>query len=106
MSRIPARIRKAAGDDILVRAGRTMTPTPRAPALREETRELVRYATATSTPSIVRPTRNAIPTLTAHANPEPTNPAEPPVTAESCFRAAHVPAAAADRVAGVAVLMA
>ena len=38
MSRTLARIRKATGDDILVRTGRTMTPTPHALALREETR--------------------------------------------------------------------
>jgi DNA-binding transcriptional LysR family regulator len=46
MSRTLARIRQATGDDILVRTGRTMTPTPRALELREETRELVRRGTA------------------------------------------------------------
>lgn len=50
MSRTLARIRKATGDDILVRTGRTMTPTPRALALREETRLLVMRATAVLTP--------------------------------------------------------
>jgi DNA-binding transcriptional LysR family regulator len=50
MSRTLARIRRATGDDILIRTGRTMTPTPRAVALREETRELVRRATAVLTP--------------------------------------------------------
>ncbi|MFI1912557.1 LysR family transcriptional regulator [Nocardia sp. NPDC020380] len=50
MSRTLARIRRATGDDILVRTGRTMTPTPRALELREETRELVRRATAVLTP--------------------------------------------------------
>ncbi|MFI9645537.1 LysR family transcriptional regulator [Streptomyces sp. NPDC052040] len=50
MSRTLGRIRKATGDDILVRTGRTMTPTPRALQLREETRELVRRATAVLTP--------------------------------------------------------
>jgi DNA-binding transcriptional LysR family regulator len=50
MSRTLARIRKATGDDILVRTGRTMTPTPHALALREETRELVSRATAVLTP--------------------------------------------------------
>jgi DNA-binding transcriptional LysR family regulator len=50
MSRTLSRIRRATGDDILVRAGRTMTPTPRALELREETRELVRRATAVLTP--------------------------------------------------------
>src|SRR5580693_5448095 len=50
MSRTLSRIRRATGDDILVRTGRTMTPTPRALELREETRELVRRATAVLTP--------------------------------------------------------
>src|SRR5580658_2700534 len=51
MSRTLSRIRRATGDDILVRSGRTMTPTPRALELREETRDLVRRATAVLTPS-------------------------------------------------------
>jgi DNA-binding transcriptional LysR family regulator len=50
MSRTLSRIRRATGDDILVRAGRTMIPTPRALELREETRELVRRAAAVLTP--------------------------------------------------------
>ncbi|GAA2309025.1 LysR family transcriptional regulator [Streptomyces violaceusniger] len=50
MSRTLARIRRATGDDILVRVGRTMVPTPRALELREETRDLVRRATAVLTP--------------------------------------------------------
>jgi DNA-binding transcriptional LysR family regulator len=50
MSRTLSRIRRATGDDILVRSGRTMTPTPRALELREETRELVRRAIAVLTP--------------------------------------------------------
>jgi DNA-binding transcriptional LysR family regulator len=44
MSRTLSRIRKATGDDILVRTGRTMTPTPRALAIRDEVRELVHRA--------------------------------------------------------------
>lgn len=50
MSRTLARIRKATGDDILVRTGRTMTPTPHALAFREEARDLVARATALLTP--------------------------------------------------------
>jgi len=50
MSRTLARIRKATGDDILVRTGRTMTPTPRALELRGEARELVMRARAALTP--------------------------------------------------------
>jgi DNA-binding transcriptional LysR family regulator len=50
MSRALARIRRATGDDILVRSGRTMTPTPRALELRDETRELVARAVAVLSP--------------------------------------------------------
>jgi DNA-binding transcriptional LysR family regulator len=50
MSRALARIRRATGDDILVRAGRRMVPTPRALHLRDEARDLVRRATAVLTP--------------------------------------------------------
>ncbi|TCK62899.1 LysR family transcriptional regulator [Curtobacterium sp. PhB136] len=41
MSRTLGRIRRATGDEILVRAGREMRPTPRAIAMREEVRSLV-----------------------------------------------------------------
>ncbi|NUU19992.1 MAG: LysR family transcriptional regulator, partial [Streptomycetaceae bacterium] len=44
MSRTLGRIRKATGDPILVRAGRTMVPTPRAVAMRAEVRALVEQA--------------------------------------------------------------
>lgn len=44
MSRTLSRIRLATGDDILVRTGRTMTPTPRALEIRDEVRELVARA--------------------------------------------------------------
>ena len=44
MSRTLARIRRATGDDILVRTGRSMTPTPRAMQLRDETHLLVQRA--------------------------------------------------------------
>jgi DNA-binding transcriptional LysR family regulator len=50
MSRTLARIRRATGDDILVRSGRSMVPTARALELREEARELVRRASAVLTP--------------------------------------------------------
>src|ERR1700733_10052650 len=50
MSRTLARIRRATGDDILVRSGRSMVPTARALELREGTRELVRRAAAVLTP--------------------------------------------------------
>lgn len=50
MSRTLARIRRATGDDILVRSGRTMVPTARALELRDEARELVRRASAVLTP--------------------------------------------------------
>ncbi|MFJ8043251.1 LysR family transcriptional regulator [Kitasatospora sp. NPDC096147] len=44
MSRSLGRIRKATGDQILVRTGRTMTPTPHALALRTEVHALVQQA--------------------------------------------------------------
>ncbi|MGY0235761.1 LysR family transcriptional regulator [Longispora urticae] len=50
MSRTLGRIRRALGDPVLVRAGRTMVPTPRAVALRAEVRALVRRAQAVLAP--------------------------------------------------------
>ena len=50
VSRTLGRLRSATGDDILVRDGRTMTPTPRALALQEEVQDLVRRAAAVLTP--------------------------------------------------------
>ncbi len=44
VSRTLARIRETTGDEILVRAGRAMVPTPYAQAIRGEVRELVRHA--------------------------------------------------------------
>lgn len=44
MSRALARLRRATGDEILVRTGRTMTPTPRAVELREQVGDLVARA--------------------------------------------------------------
>jgi DNA-binding transcriptional LysR family regulator len=51
VSRSLGRIRKLTGDDILVRTGRTMTPTPYALAVREHVSELVRQANAILAPS-------------------------------------------------------
>ncbi|MEU9798953.1 LysR family transcriptional regulator [Streptomyces sp. NPDC051000] len=50
MSRTLGRIRRATGDQILVRTGRTMTPTPRALALRATVHELVQQAQAVLSP--------------------------------------------------------
>ncbi|MGW7267460.1 LysR family transcriptional regulator [Streptomyces sp. NPDC054842] len=50
MSRTLGRIRRATGDEILVRTGRTMTPTPRALALRATVHELVQQAQAVLSP--------------------------------------------------------
>ncbi|MCA2206540.1 LysR family transcriptional regulator [Nocardia rosealba] len=50
MSRTLGRIRRATGDQILVRTGRTMTPTPRALALRARVHELVHQAAELLTP--------------------------------------------------------
>jgi DNA-binding transcriptional LysR family regulator len=51
MSRTLARIRKTTGDDILVRTGRTMTPTPRALELRDEVHAIVQRATDVLSPT-------------------------------------------------------
>ncbi len=50
MSRALGRIRRATGDQILVRAGRAMQPTPRALAFRDEVRALVLRSAAVLAP--------------------------------------------------------
>lgn len=50
MSRTLGRIRRVTGDQILVRTGRTMTPTPYAISIREEVHRLVQQAEAVLTP--------------------------------------------------------
>jgi DNA-binding transcriptional LysR family regulator len=50
MSRTLGRIRRATGDQILVRTGRTMTPTPYALSIREQVHTLVAQAEAVLTP--------------------------------------------------------
>ncbi len=51
MSRTLGRIRRAMGDQILVRTGRTMTPTPHALAIRAEVHTLVQHAHAVLAPA-------------------------------------------------------
>ncbi|MEU0884709.1 LysR family transcriptional regulator [Lentzea sp. NPDC005914] len=51
VSRTLGRIRKVTGDDILVRTGHSMTPTPYALEIREEVHRLVREANAVLAPS-------------------------------------------------------
>jgi DNA-binding transcriptional LysR family regulator len=51
MSRTLGRIRQATGDQILVRAGREMLPTPYAEQIREEVHQLVTRAQAVLTPT-------------------------------------------------------
>lgn len=51
MSRTLGRIRRATGDEILVRSGRTMLPTPYAEQIRAEVRQLVVRAQFIFTPS-------------------------------------------------------
>ncbi|MDX3656001.1 LysR family transcriptional regulator [Streptomyces sp. ID05-26A] len=51
VSRTLGRIRKVTGDDILVRTGHTMTPTPYALGIADEVRRLVRQANAVLAPS-------------------------------------------------------
>ncbi|WP_047248563.1 LysR family transcriptional regulator [Chromobacterium subtsugae] len=51
MSRTLARLRETTGDPLLVRAGRSLTPTPRALALREQVGRLVEEAEAALRPA-------------------------------------------------------
>src|SRR4051812_25513646 len=51
VSRTLGRLRRLTGDDILVRTGRTMVPTPYATAVHEEVRRLVRQAQDVLMPS-------------------------------------------------------
>jgi DNA-binding transcriptional LysR family regulator len=51
ISRTLGRLRKVTGDDILVRTGRTMTPTPWALTVREQVSDLLRQAQAVLAPS-------------------------------------------------------
>lgn len=51
MSRTLARLREATGDPLLVRAGRTMVPTPHALALRDQVRDLAQGARAVLQPA-------------------------------------------------------
>ena len=51
VSRSLGRIRRLTGDDILVRTGRTMTPTPYALAIREQVSQLVQQANAVLAPT-------------------------------------------------------
>jgi DNA-binding transcriptional LysR family regulator len=51
MSRTLARLRETTGDELLVRAGRAMVPTPRASVLRERVRALVDEASAVLQPA-------------------------------------------------------
>jgi DNA-binding transcriptional LysR family regulator len=50
MSRTLGRIRRVTGDEILVRTGRTMTPTPYALAIRAQVRDLVQQAESVLAP--------------------------------------------------------
>ncbi|MGW4944068.1 LysR family transcriptional regulator [Actinoplanes sp. NPDC004185] len=50
VSRTLGRLRKLTGDDILVRTGRSMTPTPYALAIRDDVRQLIRQAHDVLTP--------------------------------------------------------
>src|SRR3954470_1245671 len=52
MSRALARLRETTGDPLLVRAGRGLAPTPRAPGLRERVAQLVQDGQA-----VLRPAR-------------------------------------------------
>ncbi|MFC4242947.1 LysR family transcriptional regulator [Gryllotalpicola reticulitermitis] len=51
MSRALSRIRKATGDEVLVRSGRTMVPTPYAVAVRDEVHQLAEQVRAVLSPA-------------------------------------------------------
>lgn len=64
MSRALARLRKTVGDPLLVRAGRTLVPTPRAVELRERARQLVQDAEAVLRPAQKLDLRQLVRTFT------------------------------------------
>ncbi|RKG92204.1 LysR family transcriptional regulator [Corallococcus terminator] len=68
MSRTLTRIRTALGDPVLVRAGRGLVPTPRALALQEQVRAVVREATALLAPGTPTPPAQLTRTLTVRVN--------------------------------------
>ncbi|CAM4236297.1 LysR family transcriptional regulator [Corallococcus sp. AB004] len=68
MSRTLTRIRTALGDPVLVRAGRGLVPTPRALALQEKVRAVVRDATALLAPGTPTAPEQLTRTLTLRVN--------------------------------------
>ncbi|NBD08886.1 LysR family transcriptional regulator [Corallococcus silvisoli] len=68
MSRTLTRIRTALGDPVLVRAGQGLVPTPRALALREQVRAVVRDATALLSPGTPTAPERLTRTLTLRVN--------------------------------------
>ncbi|WP_203821600.1 LysR family transcriptional regulator [Paractinoplanes ferrugineus] len=68
MSRTLGRLRRATGDEILVRAGRTMTLTPYARAVREELHALVHRAESVLQPASVSDLRAVERTYTLQCN--------------------------------------
>src|SRR3984957_5444592 len=99
MSRTLGRIRRATGDDILVRSGRAMTPTPRALELRGETQGVVRRAAA-----VLTPPRTRHPGAPRAASPDPPPPPPPlpapPAPAGAGRRRSRRPDQAAGRAVG------
>ncbi|MFG2286054.1 LysR family transcriptional regulator [Streptomyces sp. NPDC048595] len=68
MSRALGRIRRTIGDPVLVRAGRTMVPTPRALEIRAEVRRLVEAAHGVLAPSAPADPARLARTFTLNAN--------------------------------------
>ncbi|MBL8138996.1 MAG: LysR family transcriptional regulator [Acidobacteria bacterium] len=64
MSRALARARKTVGDPILVKAGRTLVPTPRATEMRERVAELIQQAQAVLLPATAPDLRRIVRTFT------------------------------------------
>jgi DNA-binding transcriptional LysR family regulator len=68
MSRTLGRIRRTTGDQIMVRTGRTMTPTPYAESIRDEVHELVRRAHTALRPDVELDLATLDRTFTLRAN--------------------------------------
>src|SRR5579883_190716 len=64
MSRALARLRETTGDPLLVRAGRSLVPTPRAIELRERVGQIVEEATAVLRPAELLDLRQLVRTFT------------------------------------------
>ncbi len=81
LSRSLGRIRKLTGDEILVRTGHTMTPTPYALSIREQVSDLVRQAHTVLAPNRVLALDDLERTFTLRAHDALTMTLAPPLLA-------------------------